>query len=60
MTDKRIYLQTELMHKPDAWFRHKDLKKMSMHKIRKLIIKNHIFKLYSLYLKDLIFIFVEE
>lgn len=33
---------------------------MSMHKIRKLIIKNLIFKLYSLYLKDLIFIFVEE
>lgn len=33
---------------------------MSMHKIRELIIKNHIFKLYSLYLKDLIFIFVEE
>lgn len=60
MTDKRIYLQTELIHKPDAWFGHKDLKKMSMHKIRKLIIKNHIFKLYNLYLKDLIFIFVEE
>lgn len=36
------------------------LKKKCMHKIRKLIIKYHIFKLYSLYLKDLIFIFVEE
>ena len=33
---------------------------MSMHKIRKLIIKNHIFKLYSLYLKGLIYFYVVE